>query len=176
MMVVFLLSGRPDKFSIKAETEELQTAVRVLTRLGGINLFDDAPTQTDAENVPESASDDDGKTLGKPDGLPTMPTLIMTILRECQRQDVGLEPREIVEGIRHRFWPDAPTDAVGPIAWRMWKRKELDKVGSRYRLPQKRFSGMTGEELGKLFGPTADDEIPSPLGEGNPGATNAGAD
>lgn len=49
----------------------------------------------------------------------------------------GLEPREILSSIRQLIWPQAKSEAVSSIVWRMWKRGQLEKIGTRYRLPQK---------------------------------------
>jgi hypothetical protein len=58
----------------------------------------------------------------------------------------GLDPAGLLSYIRGRYWPNAPTQAVGPIAWRMWKKDgTLEKHGSLYAIPaaQRQQSGET---------------------------------
>jgi hypothetical protein len=47
-----------------------------------------------------------------------------------------MEPKDITAKIREQWWPDAPSQSVGPIAWRMWKKEgRLVKDGNLYSLP-----------------------------------------
>jgi hypothetical protein len=72
----------------------------------------------------------------KPGGLPTMPEMIVQALKVAQANGgVGLEPKDITAYIANRWWPTVKSESVGPIAWRMFSRKELEKHGDLYTLP-----------------------------------------
>ena len=77
----------------------------------------------------------------KPDGTPTVPTMIITVLQELERDGVlqeGITPEAILAEIRRRWWPEARSSDVGPIAWRMAvKEQRLERIGSLYSLPSK---------------------------------------
>jgi len=47
----------------------------------------------------------------------------------------GLEPKDIAAEIAKRWWPNVTINAVGPIAWRMYKKGLLRKRESKYFLP-----------------------------------------
>jgi hypothetical protein len=68
---------------------------------------------------------------------PTVPEMILSVLlRPHLLDDPGMEPKDITAKIREKWWPDAPSQSVGPIAWRMWKKEgRLVKDGNLYSLP-----------------------------------------
>lgn len=68
----------------------------------------------------------------KPPGIPPMTQLIVSVL--LSRDGGPMEPREIVEEIRARWWPDAPVTSVGPIVWRMAKEGVLSKERQLYSI------------------------------------------
>ena len=120
---------------LQAEDAELEVAARALTR-----LLDQAETplgQAMVKMAPVTV-----KTWGvrkpnvlKPEDIPTVPQMITKALKEAALAGTsGLEPKEITSFIKRTWWPEADINKVGPIAWRMWKRKELSKRGSRYSL------------------------------------------
>ena len=108
---------------LKQERIELETAVRVFDR------FHDRPDFSDL--LPSAKADE--PEVRKPEGIPTMPEMIMGALAEAAI-DTGqwMEPKEIVSVIRRRWWPDAPSTSVGPIAWRMAKEGRIKKQGGVY--------------------------------------------
>jgi hypothetical protein len=72
----------------------------------------------------------------KPEGIPMVPEMIIEALN-CALSDgrAGLRVSELIAFIRDRYWPDAPTNSVGPVAWRMSKTGELQNNNSVYSLP-----------------------------------------
>jgi hypothetical protein len=75
----------------------------------------------------------------KPEGLPFMTAMIIEAIRHANSLGAqGLDPAGLRSYIRGRYWPTVPATAVGPIAWRMWKREELTKRGELYSLPERR--------------------------------------
>jgi hypothetical protein len=74
----------------------------------------------------------------KPEGMPTVPDMILTVLRDFEHEGVlgvGVTPEAILTEIRRRWWPEARSGDVGPIAWRMAvKEQRLEKTGSLYSL------------------------------------------
>jgi hypothetical protein len=120
---------------LQSELPELDVAERVLTRLGTT----EHETVADAPDMGLMAQAerllDEAPVVSKPHGIPTMPEMILEALRKGQAIPVGMEPRELLKYIAERWWPDVRSELVGPIAWRMWKRGDLVKEGSLYRLP-----------------------------------------
>lgn len=120
---------------LRAEDSEMKIAERVWLRLNNKG--------PDTANLFASESDaltGDTSERGKPDDAPTMPKMIIEALEvdDFMGAGEGLEPAEIAKYIAKKWWPDVNPGAVGPIAWRMWKRGQLMKSDSRYRLPSKR--------------------------------------
>jgi hypothetical protein len=108
--------------ALKIEDAELETAERVLARF--------EPT-TEAKGTEEPSAG------GKPQNTPTTPVMILTLLKDAERQGKpGLEPREMLLGITKRWWPSVKSEDVAPTAWRMWKEGRLSKDGSLYMLPK----------------------------------------
>jgi hypothetical protein len=115
---------------LEAQERDLETAKRVLTSL-------------EAEVVEAVAAVDitDAAVIkpqpGKPEGIPTMPQMILEALYEAKARGVrGLEPKEIANFIAQKWWPAVTINAVGPIAWRMHKGDRLSKRQSKYSLPK----------------------------------------
>lgn len=123
---------------LQAEDAELEVATRALSR-----LLDRAETplgEAMAKAAP-AAGARWGKPgvpkpgIVKPEDIPTVPQMIKRALKEAALTGAtGQEPREITAFIKKTWWPQADINKVGPIAWRMWKRKELSKRGSKYSL------------------------------------------
>jgi hypothetical protein len=67
----------------------------------------------------------------KPDGLPTVPTMIVTALRETGK---AIRPAEIADFVRHRWWSAASTKAITTTAWQMAKAGKLTHHDGRYGL------------------------------------------
>lgn len=118
---------------LEAEDQELAAAEKVLARFG-------AELQPDmiVQGQDGSATIVQVKTIGKPEGTPTTPNMILALLREAQAHGKkGLEPRDMQISISKRWWPAVKSEDVGPTAWRMWKDGRLAKDGSLYMLPIK---------------------------------------
>jgi hypothetical protein len=69
----------------------------------------------------------------KPDGLPSMSRMVLSVLDSAEA-GVGLKPKQIRERIRQRYWPEAPTDRVVSVVWRLAKNGKLHHSDGRYRL------------------------------------------
>ena len=109
---------------LEAELADLATAERVWLKLAGIE-------------VPEEATPVEAPA-GKPPDTPTMTDMIREALREAKKEGLaGLEPADITQDIRRKWWPNAPSTAVGPIIWRMWRKGRLGKDGDIYVLPER---------------------------------------
>jgi hypothetical protein len=80
----------------------------------------------------------DQKRPRKPEGLPTVPEMIVSALRDARaRGSIGMVPAEVTAFIRRNYWPEVPPESVTPIVWRMWKKDGvLEKDGARYVLPE----------------------------------------
>ena len=112
--------------ALMAEVNELDIAERVLLRLDPL--------------AREEKDGGSGRTPGgapaKPTGIPTMPEMIVDALLSTGAPQ-GLLPKEILEFIAFKFWPEVRPELVSPIAWRMAKEGRLIKDGPLYRLPRK---------------------------------------
>jgi hypothetical protein len=72
----------------------------------------------------------------KPEGIPLMAEIIIEALKHALSEGRGgLKVSELVDFVRDRYWPEAPTGSVGPVAWKMSKTGELKNVNSVYFLP-----------------------------------------
>jgi hypothetical protein len=88
-------------------------------------------SQTAAAMPPEPAA----KALAavarilKPDGLPSMSAMVMSVLDTAE---LALEPRQIRDRIRQKYWPDVPIDRVASAVWRLAKGGKLHYRDRRY--------------------------------------------
>jgi hypothetical protein len=113
--------------AMEAKLAELEIAERVIASL-------DDEGDSLAEIIGASTQEE---STGKPSGTPTMTDMIIEALQDARRRGAkGLEPKEMVDYIAKKWWPNVPSNAVGPIAWRMQDRGELRKRDSRYFLPK----------------------------------------
>ncbi|MET3578536.1 hypothetical protein ABID19_001553 [Mesorhizobium robiniae] len=121
---------------LETEIAELNVTERTVAKLMGLT----APA-TVSHVLPET-----GRTT-KPNDLPPMPTMITEALVVHYRQGRrGLTPSEIRDEIAKRYWPEVTAEAVGPIAWRMMKRDELEKTpDGLYTLPKDKASALDAE-------------------------------
>jgi hypothetical protein len=72
-----------------------------------------------------------GVSHHKPAGVPTIPTMILEVLRSAE---VPMKPAEIVSVIRGKWWPNMRSDRVYQSAFRLVRSGQLQRVGDRYRL------------------------------------------
>jgi hypothetical protein len=116
--------------ALEAQERDLETAERVLTSL-----------EAELEDVLTVVDTTDATVItpqtGKPEGIPTMPEMILEALRDARAKGLkGLEPKEITSFIAEKWWPTVTINSVGPIAWRMYDREQLAKRQSKYSLPK----------------------------------------
>ncbi len=137
--------------AIKAETEELRVAQRVLARLTG-----------------RPASEEGGNDyFGKmPNRGMTTPEYIIEILKVHGRSPFGLSPKLITNHINEK-WPQANIQpiAVSTTCWRMVQDGRLEKIGALYRLPKKKAADPTSVEDGSA----APDSLDTQAREGGAG-------
>jgi hypothetical protein len=149
--------------ALEKDSQDLETAERVLISLGAADAEDTDDEQRQA--TPTIEARPKGKSgAGKPTDIPTMPEMIISALRDARAGGRrGLEPREMVEYIAAKWWPEVPQNAVGPIAWRMYERHKLTKRESRYFLPKSEDEPAEGgtKNLGSSRKPEPN-EIPHP--------------
>ena len=126
--------------ALESKRDELDIALRVIAEYevpATESAKESRPPQPSPNRDTVSLPSKKKKTReAKPSGIPEMPTMIRQALKRAHETGKsGLEPIEITEYIRERFWGGCPTSAVGPIAWRMWNRQELEKHEKEYALP-----------------------------------------
>src|SRR6266446_2142473 len=131
---------REEIAELEAKRSELDIAERIFAELSleGDELNrepvvgDIAPEeQTDTPEAPMNGEDHSRK----PEGIPTVPDMIIEAIRHANSMGArGLDPKGLKAYIRGRYWPGMPDPVPGPIAWRMWKRGNLNKRGAIYSL------------------------------------------
>lgn len=68
--------------------------------------------------------------------------MILTVLRDAYAHgEPGLEPKEIARRIEKRWAAKLQPNAASATSWRLWKRGDLAKRASRYRIAQKNEAG-----------------------------------
>jgi hypothetical protein len=139
--------------SLETKLADLEIAERVFAELSlegeGTLVVSSAMMTMEINQEKRGENEESGHPEMKPEGLPAMTTMITEALKHANELGaIGLDPAGMVSYIRGRYWPNAPTQAVGPIAWRMWKREELEKHGSIYTLPMKISDSATNEGVG----------------------------
>jgi len=110
----------------------------------------DQHEQSDPHRAKKSGRRKSTKLARKPDDIPTMPEMIVKALENAKTEGrEGLRPSEIKDYIAKKWWPTVKGSAVGPIAWRMFDRNELQKDGEVYSLPLMRITRITSAQLRK---------------------------
>lgn len=115
--------------ALTSEDQELEIAERVILRLSGSGTHGHSilPALRQEAHGVVGASREKGIT-SKPSDTPTMPEMITEALQYAKlRGRRGLEPKEMAEYIAGKWWPEVSINNVGPIAWRMMKRRQLTK-------------------------------------------------
>lgn len=100
---------------------DLTVTERTLARLLEIDL----PMSSNAPEYPRRK---------KPDNIPSVYDMAVTVLRE--RADEFVEGQEILAAIKRRWWPEATNNDITPTLWRLaTKDNRLRKEGTKYGLP-----------------------------------------
>jgi hypothetical protein len=89
------------------------------------------PGPSGAGNSAVAAVPDCEKPL-KPEGLPTVAAMVLTVLKDAGPG--GLRPPQVTRVLRTRWWPDIPTERAAQTMYAMAKAGRLRKHGLRYRL------------------------------------------
>lgn len=126
---------------LDAEDAELTFAEQVVRRLSGLAL---RTRIAESVGIADGAAQVSGTgALGKPADTPTMPEMIVVALNEARFAGLpGLTPKELASAIANRWWPGVTSTEVGPIAWRIAKRGQIEKVGKLYRAPEPDANGI----------------------------------
>jgi hypothetical protein len=113
----------------RAKAADYEAAERVWFALGGDEADESAGSSE--ESTPKAAP-----PRKKPAGIPPIPEIIIECLAGAANAGLpGLEPNQILEWVRSKYWPNAESTDVGSTAWRMWKGGRLVKDGAVYSLP-----------------------------------------
>ena len=101
-----------------------------------------------------------GNTSTKPEDAPTLFEMVRTILEEWEFLDEPIEGQVIYDGIKKRWWPDAPRNSIIPSLWRFASEGRLVKDGTKYGLPSKEETPDAGTSDASSLEVDLDDEIP----------------
>jgi hypothetical protein len=117
---------------IDIEIADHETAIRIFQRVTGKVEQKLQPSKHVKKQKLEKQS-----LPTKPDGVPTIPEMITTILERAAAQGHrALQPKFFLRLIQSEWWPEAPSEHIGPTLWRMAKAGRLNKEGDYYSLPQ----------------------------------------
>lgn len=106
---------------LQDELDELVIAERVFTKLSSEGTATPAPASADRQE----------SHAGKPEGLPAVSDMIIeALVHALSMGSPGLMPAGLLSYIRGKWWSEARSNDVGPIAWRMWQNDALDKLNS----------------------------------------------
>jgi len=143
--------------ALRVEAADIKTAQRVL---GSIQAVDDdtfdfntAARFVKVERVMLELDGVDMRRRQKPASLPSVPDMIHKVVADAKEAGFdGLEPKVILAEIQRIWWPEATSESVGPIAWRMSKQGRLVKDGPVYSLPKTESSRTEKTDLDDLLG------------------------
>jgi hypothetical protein len=171
-LVAEIESHQQEIAALAAKLSELDIAERVFAEL---SLESDStestpvvtanfsiPVREDACDQPDDRHENASEiSSGKPDGIPAISEMILEALSHAHGLGApGLKPKGLTSYIRGRYWPNAPAVAVGPIAWRMFKRGQLSKIGSTYVLPSTDdITGSHSDERSDLESGSSNDSL-----------------
>jgi hypothetical protein len=118
---------------IDSQVADYETTIRVVQLTVG--KFDQKSTHS---SQMKTAKTKQSVMPSKPNGVPTIPDMILTILEKAKEQGhTTIQPKEFLALIRDEWWPEAPAEHVAPTLWRMAKAGRLHKEGDGYSLPKK---------------------------------------
>jgi hypothetical protein len=129
---------------LQSEIADYDAAERVLLALGAREttaslLAVDAPAAARAHET------------RKPPKLPPVSDMIIEALSFGEKEGYDrLSTRDLLDYVRHTYWPDAKPNDVISTAWRMWKHGKLQKDGKTYSLLNS--APATANELGRETG------------------------
>lgn len=122
--------------SLDAEEADLVATERTLARRASDQTFQ--PIAALTASVVERARPEPPKEPRKPKGIPKILVMADTVLAESEALgQPWLEPTQIAEVIRARWWPTVETGFITPQLWRAAKIGKLRKDGTRYARVQR---------------------------------------
>jgi hypothetical protein len=117
----------------RLEADRAQLLVRMIEVMHGPQPSAPyAVTWQSAISLNESAPTLATVAVRKPDGLPSMSSMVLSVLDSAEA--AGLKPKQIRECIRDKYWPEVPIDRVVSAVWRLAKNGKLHHSDGRYRL------------------------------------------
>ena len=113
---------RAELEELLAQDAEYQTAERVLLSIGATAIAPEAKSPAQAD---DKAKDDDAPS--------TVPDMIIAVIQEAYAESHrGVTGGEIFATIQRRWKPDAKSDGVRPVIWRLEKGGRIKKKGKFY--------------------------------------------
>ena len=126
--VQLFISQRNLALRLAAQPDDLNAPKVWIEKLDcGANLVRGEPRKP----TPSSPTELTERRKLKPDGLPTIATMIVTALHEAGKAS---RPVEIAEFVRRRWWANAPIKSITTIAWQMAEEGKLTHHDGRYGL------------------------------------------
>jgi hypothetical protein len=85
----------------------------------------DLPEQMPDRSPKVEAASKTEAHLVKPTGIPTTREMILSVVLEVNRTGAGPTTKEVIDSIREKWWPDAPSNRIRPPLWSLWREKGL---------------------------------------------------
>jgi hypothetical protein len=138
--------------ALEQKRNELEISERIIAEFGVERPVNGhADEKTDFRAYPQNQ-----RQRKKPPNLPTIPDMIFAALRDAREQGKsGMWPRDLVAFIRKTYWPEAPSEAINPIAWRMWSKDrtlEKDETAGYYLRSEKEPEARRDDNRSFTFG------------------------
>jgi hypothetical protein len=116
--------------SLREQANDYAIAERVWASLE----FDDE--ESPRRETGASSGGNDLRLTSKPPGIPTMPDMIVEVLRRNdQLTDEVKSPSQVLAIIKKEWWPNATSTDISPVMWRMAKDGRLVRYAEGgYRL------------------------------------------
>jgi hypothetical protein len=157
-----------EKPKLIAEDKELASVEATLSRLANVSdddllrnidvAADIAPSrenEDEAEFEADSAAATDAAAASiprlstpRPSGIPTTPQMLDILLAEAERAGKqGLVGRDLVVGIRQRWWPGVGWNSILPTAFALVAKGRLDRKGKLFVRLRQQAQGAAQAEL-----------------------------
>jgi hypothetical protein len=122
----------------RLEAERAQTLVKLMD---AVTALKNAPPQQPsgvnpaAVVVPGVLPSPALKQKHKPDGMPTLKTMVATAFEDAaKRGQVELEPHQVFDFVRRKWWPNVSRNRIRSTIWKMCAAGQLEKGAGVYRL------------------------------------------
>ncbi|MCI0598685.1 MAG: hypothetical protein L0Y60_04060 [Beijerinckiaceae bacterium] len=109
---------REEIASLTEEKSKIQAAKELFSVF---NITNENNELSEREHPSEQVTDG----LIRPEGIPSTRDMIIWVVRDFNASDKAPTTMQIVESIRKKCWPNAPSNRIRPMIWSLWKTKGI---------------------------------------------------